>query len=46
MKEKGYKVSGFSEYGPKKTPTGLCPNACSMPYACLVCARGGHLYFR
>ena len=26
MKEKGYKVYGFSECGPKKAPTGLCPN--------------------
>lgn len=26
MKEKGYKVYGFSECGPKKSPTGLCPN--------------------
>ncbi|WP_247650479.1 hypothetical protein [Enterobacter sp. Tr-810] len=26
MKEKGYKVYGFDECGPKKAPTGLCPN--------------------
>ncbi|EMH1277327.1 hypothetical protein V6A89_004341 [Enterobacter hormaechei] len=26
MKEKGYHVYGFSECGPRKAPTGLCPN--------------------
>jgi len=26
MKENGYKVYDFSECGPKKSPTGLCPN--------------------
>lgn len=26
MKEKGYRVYGFSECGPKNAPTGRCPN--------------------
>ncbi|MDM2935261.1 hypothetical protein [Citrobacter sp. Cu233] len=26
MEEKGYKVYGFAACGPKKAPTGLCPN--------------------